>query len=196
RRAFEDEQRPCGRDTDGQVVDVGAWGPCGGFRDACDESGTQQRTTEVCVGGRVDFQDEQRACQRNTDGARCEGDGTCQNERCLHPDICNGIDDDGDGFIDNPEPPERGCMFWITHHTNCQFRSWHGAWQAATSAEERNAASCPPDPNNPLAGCGGCAVAQRVCGVPPYAASYNTCWQEADGNRLRTYVRPQAAQGF
>jgi len=190
------EQQACQRDTDGTITNVGNFGACGGFSDACDESGTQQRTVRFCQNGFESNRQEQQGCQRNTDGVGCPGGGHCENGRCLVEEVCNGVDDDGDGVVDNPDTPIRGCMWWITHHTNCQFRSWHGAWQTATVAEERAAASCPPNPASPQAGCGACQVANHACGVPPYAASYQTCWVNADGNRLRTYVQQQPAQGF
>jgi hypothetical protein len=68
---------PCG---DG-VLACGAFSSCGGFADACDESGTQSRSCTdstcqagVCVKG--DAYTDSRSCQRDTDGATCAASTT------------------------------------------------------------------------------------------------------------------------
>ncbi|MCA9546953.1 MAG: hypothetical protein KC613_21270, partial [Myxococcales bacterium] len=94
---FEEESRACNRDTDGQLVAQGAFGLCGGYSHDCDETGTRERTLDVCRNGRASREIAQEACRRNTDGAGCDfGDGQCQNERCVP--ICP--DNDGDGHQD------------------------------------------------------------------------------------------------
>ncbi len=92
REVVRDEGRDCARDTEGDIIAEGNYGVCGGFSDDCDESGTQSRTIRHCRDGREASRDENRACDRDTDGMAC-GNGSCQNERCVEDDECpNGED--------------------------------------------------------------------------------------------------------
>jgi len=76
------EMGGCSRSTDGVTcgtTSVGEWSACGGFADACDESGTRSRilTIRVCGGGSCTLvlRTESGACSRSvSDGTSCGGD--------------------------------------------------------------------------------------------------------------------------
>ena len=76
----EREARPCQRITDGQVIDEGDFGACGGFIDACDETGRQVRQRRICRDGREEIEDDEQACERDTEGVIVDaGDwGACR----------------------------------------------------------------------------------------------------------------------
>ncbi|HEY8429527.1 MAG TPA: hypothetical protein VIL20_14175 [Sandaracinaceae bacterium] len=85
------ESRSCTRDTDGTscgTTTYGAWSSCGGFADACDETGTQTRTRteQRCEAGACTPRNftESRSCTRSRpDGTSC-GSNTWM--RC-----CSGV---------------------------------------------------------------------------------------------------------
>ena len=58
----------CDRVTDNTVVTEGTWSQCAGFDNTCDETGTQQRSNQVCANGVAGAQDETQVCTRITDG--------------------------------------------------------------------------------------------------------------------------------
>lgn len=61
--------RDCVRDTDGEVVQEGELGECGGFEAPCDETGVTERTDIVCEDGEgVPVLRESVDCTRDTDG--------------------------------------------------------------------------------------------------------------------------------
>ena len=60
--------KACTRDTDGTVVGNTSVGACGGFADACDETGTRTLTTPTCSNGITVDREQQQACSRDTDG--------------------------------------------------------------------------------------------------------------------------------
>ena len=65
----ETETQACEVDTDGVVVSTWSdWSACGGFDDACDETGTQSRTRTVCGGGASVLEAATQACEVDTDG--------------------------------------------------------------------------------------------------------------------------------
>lgn len=74
----------CARATDGMACaapSAGPWGPCGGFSDTCDTTGTQSRTvtTAICSGGAcgaTTMTTETQACTRDTEGTACSAE-TC-----------------------------------------------------------------------------------------------------------------------
>lgn len=94
------ESEACNRSTEGLTCDstlYGDWGPCGGFSDECDESGTQSRNiaTFECVAGACQGADdtETRACSRSTNGNFCTGScrlGTCSAGTCVGGDCPAG----------------------------------------------------------------------------------------------------------
>ena len=72
------ETGSCTRSTAGDTcgsTTFGSWGSCGGFADACDESGTRTRTRtdRVCGGGTCNAVDspDTGSCARSTTGDRC-----------------------------------------------------------------------------------------------------------------------------
>ena len=74
----------CPRNTDGAACGAptpGAWGPCGGFDDACDLTGTQSRSVSspICSAGACGVQTsvEMMACARDTNGMPCGGGEVC-----------------------------------------------------------------------------------------------------------------------
>lgn len=90
------ETRPCSRSTTGTscaASSCGGWGACGGFSDACDETGTQSRTCNdfACTGGSCGAspRTENQACSRSTNGASC-GSTTCGSwSTCVYSSECD-----------------------------------------------------------------------------------------------------------
>lgn len=67
------ETGACSRDTDGkQVKPWSSWGACAGFDDACDSSGSQERSREVCKAGKAAPEQQQQACTVSTDGKQLQ----------------------------------------------------------------------------------------------------------------------------
>ena len=62
------QSQACTRDTDGTEVSAEQWSICGGYTDACDESGTQNRGRVVCSNGNQVNVEDERDCSRDTDG--------------------------------------------------------------------------------------------------------------------------------
>ncbi len=79
--ATSSESRACTRDTDGTscgTTTYSTWSSCGGYANACDESGTQSRTRtdRRCAAGSCASQNtmENRSCSRRVaDGTSCGG---------------------------------------------------------------------------------------------------------------------------
>lgn len=80
------ETAACTVDTDGKVVSGwGAWGACGGFDGACDETGTRARTRVVCAAGKTKTEFQDGACTVSTDGDVISGwtaYGPCVGDPC------------------------------------------------------------------------------------------------------------------
>ncbi len=83
------ESRSCTRSTNGSScgsVTTGSWGPCGGFSNVCDQTGTQSRTitTPTCQSGSCNNVNstENRSCSRSTNGNNCDNFATCQRGTC------------------------------------------------------------------------------------------------------------------
>ncbi|MCA9546097.1 MAG: hypothetical protein KC613_16950, partial [Myxococcales bacterium] len=214
-REFTDELCSDGKDNDGNgFVDCGDFGCSQGmFVTVCDEE-----TAATCSDGRDNDGDgytdcRDRDCQdfsvcveaNCSDGVDNEDDGLvdcadddCQTlAECIERDCEDGIDndDDGNGVIDDLADGTRGCFHYVVGYIKCDGRSWQSGWDTATVAEEAGARFCPPDPENPLAGCGQCATARDRCTVPPYGRDFTTCWEYAAGRGFRTYTEPMPDLG-
>lgn len=80
------ESRDCARDTDGTTVSTGEWGACGDFASSCDESGTQSRSLQICLGGRAQNRIESQDCLRDTDGFVVSAGNW---GACAYSDLCD-----------------------------------------------------------------------------------------------------------
>ncbi len=90
------ENRACSRSTGGTMCaasSCGGWGSCGGYSDACDESGTQSRTCNdyACAGGTcaASPRSENQACSRDTDGASCGSTSCGAWSTCVYSTECD-----------------------------------------------------------------------------------------------------------
>ncbi len=140
------ENRDCARDTDGVVVEEGQFGQCGGFGDACDETGVQERALVVCRDGQEADQIDRQDCERDTDGVvvdegqfgRCEGfegicdeTGTqtrtqtiCRGGQANEEDITQACERDTDGIVVEAGPfGECGGFGGICDETGNQERT-------------------------------------------------------------------------
>jgi hypothetical protein len=86
----------CGRSTSGTSCGPetrGDWGPCGGFTDACDESGTRSRQVFVptCSSGACtpEVRTETEACTRVTAGVACGAESCGAFDACQRLDATN-----------------------------------------------------------------------------------------------------------
>ena len=81
--------------------------------------------------------EEERACG-TPEGAcelgvqRCEGTqwGACENATGPRPEVCNGLDDDCDGFIDEEIPNPPACPRTLGVCANSQQQCLEGEWRA------------------------------------------------------------------
>ena len=153
------ETRACTRDTDGTScgsTSCGAWGSCGGFSSTCDETGSQGRTCTdyVCSAGSCgsSTRTETRACTRDTDGTRCQGDS------CGAWSTCGGFT----GECDSTGTQSRTCYSYACSAGSCAVSSSRTETQSCTRLTEGR--SCR------LAGGGtGC------CAPPPSEACLDMC---------------------
>jgi hypothetical protein len=88
------EDAACSRGTDGIMCMGGScdgYGPCGGFSDTCDSSGTETRTCRdyACRSGACEatLRDDSRGCSRMTEGIEC------MPTQCGSCGPCGGFDD-------------------------------------------------------------------------------------------------------
>jgi hypothetical protein len=85
------ETRACTRSTAGvacRATVTGAWGPCGGFSNACDTTGTQSRpvTTYTCGAGTCNgaTSTQSQACTRTVaNGTSCGSNSYCCSGSCV-----------------------------------------------------------------------------------------------------------------
>lgn len=163
----------CSVDADCPPPTMTTFGPCGGFSDACDTSGTQSRdvTTYRCVAGTCEptVTPEPRSCSRTTDEDPCD-DG----------DICNGADTCRGGVCTNTGPS-------LSDESSCgddRYRCCGGRCRNTYA-----------DANH----CGGCGiVCPGVCRVTASGSrNYGVCrgcsttgCPAGSGWRCRTFICP------
>ncbi len=130
----------CTMDADCGAPTTGAWGSCGGFSDACSETGTQTRsvTTPRCNSGTctVETTSESGTCTRTTTGTTCGATTTGSWGGCAG--FSGGCDTSGTqsrsvttftcmgGSCQSMSSTEtRSCSRTVTNGTNCGSTSWH-----------------------------------------------------------------------